>query len=71
MIGAKRKPPAVGDLAREAAVRALERVIGLLGDPDTPNADVLKASQLIFERVYTGAAQQPPGGDFDIIVKEE
>ena len=34
-------------------------------------ADVLKAFQLIFERAYPGACETQPGGDFDIIVKEE
>ena len=58
-------------MTKEAAVRALERLIELLQNPDTPNGDVLKASQLIFERIYPGQAAPPQGGDFDIIVKEE
>ncbi len=68
---AKRKAPTVSDMAREAAARALERLISLLQDPETSNGDVLKASQLVFERIYTGASQQAPAGDYDIIVKEE
>ena len=61
----------VGSLAKKAAVRALERLISLLEDPDTSTADVFKAFQLIFDRAYTGACETQPGGDFDIIVKEE
>ncbi|MCR4886240.1 MAG: hypothetical protein K5919_04930 [Clostridiales bacterium] len=61
----------VGDLAKKAAVRALERLISLLEDPDTSSADVFKAFQLIFDRAYPGACESQSGGDFDIIVKEE
>ena len=68
---AKASRPTVSDLARKAAVRALERLITLLEDPDASNADVFKAFQLIFERAYPGACETQPGGDFDIIVKEE
>ena len=73
MINATRKKPAptVGEKTQEAALLSLERLIGLLTNPDTPNADVLKASALIFERIYP---QQSSGGvtqgDFDIVVGE-
>ena len=49
----------------------MERLISLLEDPDTSTADVFKAFQLIFDRAYPGACETQPGGDFDIIVKEE
>ena len=68
---AKASRPTVSDLARKAAVRALERLITLLEDPDTSNADVFRAFQLIFDRAYPGVCEAQPGGDFDIIVKEE
>jgi len=61
----------VGSLAKKAAVRALERLISLLEDPDTSSTDVFKAFQLIFDRAYPGACESQSGGDFDIIVKEE
>ena len=61
----------MGEKTQEAALLSLQRLIDLLRDPDTPNADVLKASTLIFERIYPlqsgGAAAQ---GDFEIVVDE-
>ena len=71
MSTAAKKCPTVAELAREAAVLALNRLKELLLDPDTSNADVLKASQLIFDRAYAGEARDAPGGDYDIIVKEK
>ena len=67
----KKTAPTVGEKTQEAALLSLERLIELLRNPDTPNADVLKASALIFERIYplqcSGAAAQ---GDFDIVLDE-
>ena len=63
----------MAEKTQEAALLSLQRLIGLLQDPDTPNADVLKASALIFERIYpfqSGAAA-PGGGDYEICVKED
>ena len=63
----------MAEKTQEAALLSLQRLIGLLQDPDTPNADVLKASALIFERIHPlqsgGAA--PQGGDYEICVKED
>ena len=63
----------MGEKTQEAALLSLQRLIGLLQDPDTSNADVLKASALIFERIYplqSGSAA-PQGGDYEICVKED
>ena len=68
----KKQAPTVGEKTQEAALLSLQRLIGLLQDPDTPNADVLKASALIFERIYPLQGGAPASqGDFDIVVKEE
>ena len=59
-------------LAQEAALQALRRLIDLLKDPETPRADVIKASSLVFDRVYAQPqADSPAGGDFEICVKED
>ena len=59
-------------LSQEAALQALRRLIELLQDPETPRADVIKASSLIFDRVYAQPqADSPAGGDFEICVKED
>ena len=73
MDAASKKPaPTVGELTGEAAVQALRRLIGLLLDPETPNADVLQASALVFERIYPLQTGNPPaGGDYEICVKED
>ena len=71
--GKKTAPaPTVREKAQEAAILGLERLISLLHDPDTSNADVFKAVQLIFDRVMPSqGGSDAPGGDFDICVKEE
>ena len=73
MTATRKKPaPTVGELTQEAAVQALRRLIELLLDPETPRADVIKASSLIFDRVYpqqSTAAQAD--GDYEICVKED
>ena len=59
-------------LSQEAALQALRRLIELLQDPETPRADVIKASSLIFDRVYAQSqADSSAGGDFEICVKED
>ncbi len=60
------------ETSRQAAQKAVERLKRLLSDPETSNADVLKAATLIFERVYTAQAEDKAGGsDYEICVKEE
>ena len=68
----KRTAPTVGEKTQEAALLSLERLIELLQNPDTPNADVLKASALIFERIFPlQTAGTPADGDYEICVKED
>lgn len=50
---------------------AVERLSSLVSDPDTSNADALKAATLILERVHPVQAGGGTLGDFDICVKEE
>ena len=55
--------------AGQAALLAVERVSGLLKNPEATGGEVLKAAQLIFERIYRPEGAQM--GDFDILIKEE
>ena len=60
------------EASRQAAQKAVERLKKLLSDPETSNADVLKAATLIFDRVYTAQAEdKTAGSDYEICVKEE
>ena len=58
-------------ISRKAALKAVERLMGLLDDPDTSHGDIIKTATLIFDRIYSGGAQGGVSGDFDIVVKEE
>lgn len=72
MAARKKTGPAVRDLIQEAAVQALQRLIGLLLDEETSPETAVKAAALILEKVYPQQADAAaPGGDFDILVKEE
>jgi len=72
-MAAKKKD--AGRLLREqtvsVALRALERLDALLNDPDTSNAEVIKAATLIFERIYSPHAEGGAAGDYEICIKEE
>ena len=72
-MAAQKKPaPAVRDLVREAAVQALRRLTALILDEETSPETALKAAALILEKVYPQQSDAAaPGGDFDILVKEE
>lgn len=59
------------DTAQLAALRAAERLLSLLEDPDASHGDVIKAAALVFERVYPSSAGGMEGGDYEICVKEE
>lgn len=74
MIGTgKKSDPAnlLREKAAEAALQAVERLLMLLHDPDASHADVIKASSLIFERIYLRQGDGQAAGDFEICVKEE
>lgn len=55
----------------QAALMAVERLTGLLSDPEASNADVLKAATLIFEKIHVGGGPGAAAGDFEICVKED
>lgn len=57
--------------ALEAAVTAVERLESLLSDPETSNADAIKAATLVFERIYPAQAGEAITGDFEICMREE
>ena len=67
----KASPPALRETTQRAALKAVERLLELLENPDASHADVLKASALIFERIYPAQGQGAAGGDYEICVKEE
>ena len=53
------------------ALRALERLDDMLLNPDTSNAEALKAAALIFERLDAMPPEQSGNGDYEICIKEE
>ena len=54
----------------ERVVQAgLNRLEGILTDPETSNADVFKGVALLFERIYQREAADNPLGDFEIRLK--
>lgn len=55
----------------QAALLAVERLIALLSDPDSSNADALKAATLIFEKIHPLPSGSAAAGDFEICVKED
>lgn len=56
----------------QAALLAVERLSNLLSDPDSSNADALKAASLIFEKIIPLQAGSGGGaGDYEICVKED
>ncbi len=74
MVSATKRDPEkrLRESSREAAEKAVSRLMELLDDPDTSHADVLKAATLIFDRVYPAAAgEKEAGGDYEICVKGE
>jgi len=73
MMAAKKKD--AGRLLREqtvsVALRALERLDALLNDPDTSNAEVIKAAALVFDRIDSSHAEGGTPGDYEICFKED
>ena len=53
------------------ALRALERLDEMLLNPDTSNAEALKAAALIFDQLDAIAPEQSGNGDYEICIKEE
>lgn len=53
------------------ALRALERLDALLNDPDTSNAEVIKAAALVFDRIDSSHAEGGTPGDYEICIKED
>lgn len=56
----------------QAALLAVERLSSLLSDPDSSNADALKAATLIFDKIIPIQTGDGGGaGDYEITIKEE
>lgn len=74
MPTAKKKDAAAALRQRslEAALLAVERLSGLLSDPDCSNGDALKAAAMIFEKIIPLSVGGGGGaGDYEILVKED
>lgn len=67
----KKEEQLLREKTASVALRALERLEALLQDPDTANAEVIKAATLIFDRIYSSCAEGGTAGDYEICIKEE
>ena len=55
----------------EAAMTALERLKDVLSNPESSNADVLKAATLVLDKMQQTRETGGPSGDWEITVKED
>lgn len=71
MVRKKKDGEILQEKSLQAALLAVERLINLLSDPDSSNADALKAATLIFEKIHPLSSGDAAAGDFEICVKED